>query len=314
MLEAHKAHSLESLAFRHLGRTALTYEDVCGKGANQIPFAQVELERATDYSCEDADMALHVHQALLAAASRPSPASLDVYRRIEMPASEVLGRIERVGVLIDSALLDGAEPGARRAHGRARAARPIELAGQPFNLGSPKQIGEILFGKLGLPVERRPRAARRRPTRTCCRSSPPTTRCRRKLLEHREPVEAEGHLHRQAAADGQPGDRPRAHQLRAGGRGDRAALEQRPEPAEHPDPHRRGPAHPRGLRRARRARSILSADYSQIELRIMAHISGDAGLLHAFGDGIDVHRATAAEVFAAAARRGHAASSGATPR
>ncbi|MEP7057486.1 MAG: DNA polymerase, partial [Caldimonas sp.] len=150
VLEAHRPHSLESLAFRHLGRTGLTYEAVCGKGANQIPFAQVELDKATAYSCEDSEMALHVHEALWPQLEA-EPELLDVYRRIEMPASEILGRIERAGVLIDSALL--------KAQSQQLAERMVALesdvyeqAGQPFNLGSPKQIGEILFGKLGMPA------------------------------------------------------------------------------------------------------------------------------------------------------------------
>ena len=153
VFEAHKAHSLESLAFRHLGRTALTYEEVCGKGVNQIPFAQVSIERAADYACEDSEMALHVHQALFPQIEAETGLA-EVYRRIEMPASAVLARIERTGVLIDSALL------ATQSRELAERMLALEseafvLAGQPFNLGSPKQIGEILFGKLGLPVGRK---------------------------------------------------------------------------------------------------------------------------------------------------------------
>ncbi|HEY2186925.1 MAG TPA: 5'-3' exonuclease H3TH domain-containing protein, partial [Caldimonas sp.] len=102
--EAHKVHALESLAFRHLGRTALTYEEVCGNGVNQIAFAQVEIGRAAEYACEDADLALHVHQSLWPQVE-VEPGLVDVYRRIEMPTSAVLARIERTGVLIDSALL-----------------------------------------------------------------------------------------------------------------------------------------------------------------------------------------------------------------
>ncbi|MDQ6685595.1 MAG: DNA polymerase, partial [Pseudomonadota bacterium] len=153
LLEAHKAHGLESLAFRHLGRTGLSYEEVCGKGAAQIAFAQVGIERAAEHACEEADMALHVHGAIWPMLEAQAGLA-DVYQRIEMPTSEILGRIERTGVLIDPAQL--------AAQSQELAERMVELerqaydiAGQPFNLGSPKQIGEILFGKLGLPVKRK---------------------------------------------------------------------------------------------------------------------------------------------------------------
>ena len=153
VLEAHKPHSLESLASRHLNRHGLSYEDVCGKGAHQIPFAQVDLDKATRYSGEDSEMTLQVHQTLWPQLEAV-PGLLDVYRRIEMPTAEILGRIERHGVLIDSALLARqSQELAERMVALEREAH--ELAGQPFNLGSPKQIGEILFGKLGLPVKKK---------------------------------------------------------------------------------------------------------------------------------------------------------------
>src|SRR6185369_1303383 len=104
VLEVHKSHSLESLAERHLGRKGLSYEDVCGKGVNQIPFAQVEVHRAAEYSGEDSDMTLHVHQALWPQL-QDEPGLLDVYQRIEMPVALLLQRIERHGVLIDAAVL-----------------------------------------------------------------------------------------------------------------------------------------------------------------------------------------------------------------
>ena len=170
-------------------------------------------------------------------------------------------------------------------------------AGQPFNLNSPRQIQEILFEKRELPVikktpgghalDRRGRARAARARSSAAEADPRVPR----------PVEAQVHLYRQAAGDDQPGDRARAHHLRAGGGGDRAAREQRSQPAEHPDPHRgRAGASARRSSR-RRAATIVSADYSQIELRIMAHISQDASLLKAFAAGEDIHRATAAEIF-----------------
>ncbi|HRP29954.1 MAG TPA: DNA polymerase, partial [Burkholderiaceae bacterium] len=153
VLEAHKPHSLESLALRHLGRSGLSYEDLCGKGVHQIPFAQVDIERAARYSGEDSEMCLAVHRALWPRIES-EPGLRYVYEQLEMPTSRVLARIERNGVLIDSQLL------AKQSRELAERMLALEaeahaLAGQPFNLGSPKQIGEILFGKLGLPVGRK---------------------------------------------------------------------------------------------------------------------------------------------------------------
>ncbi|MFL6681947.1 MAG: DNA polymerase, partial [Burkholderiaceae bacterium] len=153
VLEAHRPHGLASLADRHLGRKGLDYEDLCGKGAKQIPFSKVDIERAAHYSGEDSEMTLQVHQALYPRiAARPGMKF--VYESIEMPTSAVLGRVERHGVLIDSARL--AEQ-SRILSERMMALEneAYEIAGQPFNLGSPKQIGEILFGKLGLPVTKK---------------------------------------------------------------------------------------------------------------------------------------------------------------
>ncbi|MFM8696125.1 MAG: DNA polymerase I, partial [Betaproteobacteria bacterium] len=150
VLEAHRSHSLESLAERHLNRRGLSYEEVCGKGVHQIPFSQVDLDKATRYSGEDSDMTLHVHQVLWPQLERESGLRR-VYQDIEMPCAVILQRMERHGVLVDSAVLQqqSRELG-ERIMGLEQQA--YEIAGQPFNLGSPKQIGEILFNRLGLPV------------------------------------------------------------------------------------------------------------------------------------------------------------------
>ena len=151
--EAHRPHGLESLAERHLGRRGLSYEELCGKGANQIPFSQVDVERATTYSGEDSEMCLQVHQRLWPVVEREDGLRR-VYADIEMPVATILQRIERHGVLIDPARL--------AAQSQQLAERMVALeqeayaiAGQPFNMASPKQIGEILFGKLGLPVKKK---------------------------------------------------------------------------------------------------------------------------------------------------------------
>ncbi|MDQ6639731.1 MAG: DNA polymerase I, partial [Pseudomonadota bacterium] len=293
--EAHKTHTLESLAFRHLGRTALTYEDVCGKGANQIPFAQVEVGRAAEYSCEDADMALHVHQAIWPQIEA-EPGLADVYRRIEMPTSHVLGRIERTGVLIDSALLaaQSQELAERMA---ALEQEAFDIAGQPFNLGSPKQIGEILFGKLGLPVGRKTASGAPSTDEDVLQELAADYPLPSKLLEHRGLSKLKGTYTDKLPLMVNPGT-GRVHTTYAQAVAVTGRLSSN-------DPNLQNiPIRTAEGRRIREAfiapegARILSADYSQIELRIMAHISADAGLLAAFGADIDIHRATAAEVFA----------------
>ena len=295
VFEAHKAHSLESLAFRHLGRTALTYEEVCGKGVSQIPFAQVSVERATAYSAENADMALHVHQAL-APQIEAEPGLADVYRRIEMPTSAVLARIERTGVLIDSALLatQSRELAERML---ALESEAFELAGQPFNLGSPKQIGEILFGKLGLPVGRKTASGAPSTDEEVLAELAKDYPLPARLLEHRSLSKLKGTYTDKLPLMVNPAT-GRVHTTYAQAVAVTGRLSSN-------DPNLQNiPIRTAEGRRVREAfiapegASILSADYSQIELRIMAHLSADAGLLHAFGAGIDVHRATAAEVFA----------------
>ncbi|MCE9658497.1 MAG: DNA polymerase I [Burkholderiales bacterium] len=295
VLEAHKAHSLESLAFRHLGRTALTYEEVCGKGVNQIPFAQVSIERATSFAAEDAEMALHVHQAMLPQIEA-EPGLAEVYRRIEMPASAVLARIERTGVLIDSAVL--------ATQSRELAERMIALeneafalAGQPFNLGSPKQIGEILFGKLGLPVGRKTASGAPSTDEEVLAELGKDYPLPARLLEHRSLSKLKGTYTDKLPLMVNPAT-GRVHTTYAQAVAVTGRLSSN-------DPNLQNiPIRTAEGRRVREAfiapagAVILSADYSQIELRIMAHLSADAGLLHAFGAGIDVHRATAAEVFA----------------
>ena len=295
--EAHKAHTLESLAFRHLGRTALTYEDVCGKGASQIPFAQVEVTRAAAYSSEDADMALHVHQALWPSLAA-EPKLADVYQRIEIPTSGVLARIERTGVLIDSALL--AAQSRELAEKMARLEQEAyEIAGQPFNLGSPKQIGEILFGKLGLPVGRKTASGAPSTDEDVLQELAADYPLPGKLLEHRSLSKLKGTYTDKLPLMVNP-QTGRVHTTYAQAVAVTGRLSSN-------DPNLQNiPIRTAEGRRIREAfvapqgASILSADYSQIELRIMAHISADAGLLAAFGSNVDIHRATAAEVFAVA--------------
>jgi DNA polymerase I len=294
VFEAHKPHSLESLAERHLGRRGLSYEDVCGKGVHQIPFAQVEVGKAAEYSCEDSEMTLHVHQTLWPRIEQ-LPGLLDVYRRIEMPAALVLGRIERNGVLIDSELL------ARQSHELAQRLMGLEaeahaLAGQPFNLGSPKQIGEILFGKLGLPVKKKTASGTPSTDEDVLAELAADYPLPAKLLEHRSLSKLKGTYTDKLPLMVNPvTGRVHTNYAQAVAVTGRLASN---------DPNLQNiPIRTAEGRRVREAfiappgQVILSADYSQIELRIMAHISRDPGLLKAFSEGMDVHRATASEVF-----------------
>jgi DNA polymerase-1 len=294
VLEAHRPHGLQSLAERHLGRKGLAYEDVCGKGAAQIPFAAVELERAAEYSGEDAEMALHVHRVLLPQIEADAKLRT-VYETIEMPIVEVLARIERHGVLIDSALL--AEQSRELAARMAALEREAHaLAGQPFNLGSPKQIGEVLFGKLGLPVRKRTASGAPSTDEDVLEQLAADYPLPARILEHRALAKLKGTYTDKLPqmVDPRTG-RVHTNYAQAVAVTGRLASN---EPNLQNIPIRT----PEG-RRVREAfiaapgHVILSADYSQIELRLMAHISGDAGLTRAFAEGRDVHRATASEVF-----------------
>jgi DNA polymerase-1 len=294
VFEAHLGHSLEKLADRHLGRKGLSYEELCGKGVNQIPFNQVDLERATRYSGEDSEMTLQVHQVLypqLAAL----PGMLQVYRDIEMPVSLLLQRIERHGVLIDCALLN--------AQSQQLAERMLQLeqqaydiAGQPFNLGSPKQIGEILFVKLGLPVKKKTASGAPSTDEEVLQELAADYPLPARLLEYRSLAKLKGTYTDKLPLMVNP-TTGRVHTNYAQAVAVTGRLSSN-EPNLQNIPIRT--AEGRRVREAFIAppgHSIVSADYSQIELRIMAHISGDPGLTHAFAAGLDVHKATAAEVF-----------------
>ncbi|MEO5688052.1 MAG: DNA polymerase I [Burkholderiaceae bacterium] len=294
VLEAHRPHSLSSLAERHLGRKGLDYEDLCGKGAKQIPFSQVAIERAALYSGEDSEMTLQVHQTLyprLAAV----PGLKYVYEQIEMPTSAALGRVERHGVLIDPARL--AEQSRMLAERMlALEGEAYEIAGQPFNLGSPKQIGEILFGKLGLPVTKKTASGAPSTDESVLEKLALDYPLPARLLEHRGLSKLKGTYTDKLPLMINP-DTGRVHTHYAQAVAITGRLSSN-------DPNLQNiPIRTPEGRRVREAfvappgHVIVSADYSQIELRLMAHISQDPGLLRAFNDGMDVHRATAAEVF-----------------
>ncbi len=250
VLEAHRSHDMDSLAERHLQRRTLTYVEVCGKGANQLRFDEVALDRATEYAAEDAEVTFELHRALWPRIEA-EPALRHIYEDIELPTAQVLYEMERCGVLIDRERLgaQSRELGARIAELEIRAQ---EAAGQPFNLGSPKQIGEILFGKLGLPVVKKTASGAPSTDEEVLEKLAEDFPLPKMLLEHRGLSKLKSTYCDKlpAMADAQ---RPRAHALRAGDRRHRAPVVERSQPAEHPDPHGRGPPHPRGLHRAARA-------------------------------------------------------------
>jgi DNA polymerase-1 len=297
VLESHKPHDMDSMAMRHLGVKTITYEEVAGKGAGQIGFDQVSVETATQYSAEDADITLQLHLALSPQVTADEKLAR-VYRDIEMPVMPVLLAMERHGVLIDSRRLEAqsAELGQkmlvleREAH---------ELAGQPFNVNSPKQLQEILFEKHGLPV------IKKTPSGT---PSTDEEVLEQLALDHPLPKRILDYRGLSKLKSTYTDKLPRMVNPRTGrvhtNYGQAIAVTGRlssTEPNLQNIPVRT--AEGRRIREAFIApegHRILSADYSQIELRIMAHLSADEALLKAFREGADVHRATAAEIFSIA--------------
>ncbi len=293
VLEVHKPHGLASLAERHLGRSGINYEDLCGKGAKQISFSQVDIARAAEYSCEDSDQTLDVHRVLWPRLQADE--KLKFIYELEIASSETLYRIERNGVLIDAPTLSAQshELGQRILQLEQEA---YELAGQPFNLGSPKQIGEIFFGKLGLPVIKKTATGAPSTDEEVLEKLAEDFPLPAKILEHRGLSKLKGTYTDKLAQMAHPRTgRVHTHYAQAVAVTGRLSSN---------DPNLQNiPIRTPEGRRVREAfvapagHVIASADYSQIELRIMAHLSGDAALLLAFHDGMDVHRATAAEVF-----------------
>lgn len=293
VLEVHKPHGLESLAQRHVGRSGVSYEALCGKGAHQISFAQVPLEQAAHYACEDADQTMDVHLVLWPRLQQD--AGLAHIYALEMQTSEVLYRIERNGVLIDAPTL------AMQSHELGQRIVQLEqdafaIAGQPFNLASPKQLGEIFFDKLGLPVIKKTATGARSTDEEVLEKLAEDYPLPAKILEHRSLSKLKGTYTDKLAQLARP-DTGRVHTHYAQAVAVTGRLSSN-EPNLQNIPIRT--AEGRKVREAFVASAghvIASADYSQIELRIMAHLSEDAALLKAFHEGLDVHRATAAEVF-----------------
>jgi DNA polymerase-1 len=294
VLESHRTHDMDSLALRHLGIKTIKYEEVAGKGASQIGFDEVALETAAEYAAEDADITLRLHQALYPQVAAEK--TLDyVYRDIEVPTSRVLRKMERTGVLIDAEKL--------RAQSSEIATRLIQLeseayvlAGGEFNLGSPKQIGQIFFEKLELPVVKKTPSGAPSTDEEVLQKLAEDYPLPKILLEHRGLSKLKStytdKLPRMVNAET---GRVHTNYAQAVAVTGRLASN---DPNLQNIPVRTGEG--RRIREAFIAppgHKLVSADYSQIELRIMAHISGDESLLRAFSQGEDIHRATAAEIF-----------------
>lgn len=294
VFESHKSHGMDSLSERHLGITPISFETVAGKGAKAVTFNQVTVETAAEYAAEDADITLQLHQAM-----HPVIAADDklnyIYEQIEMPSSACLFTIERNGVLIDANMLNrqSNEIGLKLMDLEKQA---YELAGQPFNLGSPKQLQEILFGKLGI-----------KPTKKTPSGAPSTDEdvLQELALDHPLPkvlLEYRGLAKLKSTytdklpkmINPQTGRVHTSYNQAVAITGRLASS----------DPNLQNiPVRTQEGRRIREAfiapqgSHIVSADYSQIELRIMAHLSQDVGMLQAFANNEDIHRATAAEIF-----------------
>ena len=294
VIESDKGHDLGQLCSRHLGLDTIAYVDLCGKGARQIGFDQVDIERAASYAAEDADVTLRVHQALHPRFTKEEGLSY-IYHDLEMPARQVIWQMERTGILIDAAILT------RQSHeiGRkimALEAQAHELAGQPFNLASPKQLADILFEKLGLPIKKKTPSGGPSTDEEVLSELALDYPLPKLLLEHRSLAKLKGtYTDKLPRMINRDTGRVHTHFSQASVVTGRLASS---------DPNLQNiPVRSEEGRKIRTAfiappgSSIVSADYSQVELRIMAHLSGDERLLDAFAHGEDVHRATASEIF-----------------
>jgi DNA polymerase-1 len=294
VFESHRTHDMDSLAMRHLDRQTITYADVCGKGASQIGFDEVGIERATEYAAEDAEVTMQLHHAMWPQIE-PNPQLRYIYEKIELPTAVVLQKIERNGVLIDSNLLaiQSGELGKRMLEIEQEA---YSLAGQPFNLGSPKQLAEILFGKMQLPVVKKTPSGTPSTDEEVLAKLAEDYPLPKILLDYRGLSKLKSTYTDKLPkmVDPRTG-RVHTNYAQAVAVTGRLASN---EPNLQNIPIRT--AEGRRIREAFIAAPgnvLVSADYSQIELRIMAHISGDENMLRAFADGEDIHRATASEIF-----------------
>jgi DNA polymerase I len=287
-------HDLDSVARHYLGVETIHYEDVAGKGAKQIPFDQVPVERAAEYSAEDSDVSLRLHRALWAQIER-LPRLRKLYEEIEQPLVPVLLDMEHLGVLIDTAMLR------KQGHEISKSLLELErsvhaIAGVSFNLDSPKQLQEVLFGKLGLPVKRKTATGQPSTAEDVLEELAADFELPRLILDYRGLAKLKS-----TYTDKLPGQvNPRTGRVHTSYHQAVAATGR----LSSTDPNLQNiPVRTPEGRRIRQAfiappgHVLMAADYSQIELRIMAHLSGDESLMRAFAEDRDIHQATAAEVF-----------------
>ena len=287
-------HDMDTLAKRHLGVETIHYEEVAGKGAKQIPFSQVDLETACRYAAEDADITLRLHRALWPKLEA-APGLRSVYETIEMPLVPVLARMEQRGVLIDTAALKRqSQELAKRMH--ALTERAHALAGRNFSLDSTKQLGAILFDEMKLPIVVKTPGGQPSTNEEALEAIADQHELPRVILDYRSLAKLRS-TYTEKLADNVNPRTGRVHTsygqaIAATGRlsSSDPNLQNIPIRTEDGRRIRQAFVAPEGWK-------VVAADYSQIELRIMAHLSGDPGLLSAFHGNQDVHRATAAEVF-----------------
>ncbi len=297
VLDSTARHDMDSLAERHLRLRTIHFEDVAGKGAKQLTFNQVALEQAGPYAAEDADVTLRLHRCLWPRLER-EPGLRRLYEELEIPLIDVLARMERIGVRVDAAALrQQSGELAKRLWELEQQAH--DLAGERFNLGSPKQLQAILFERMGLPVGKKTATGQASTAEDVLQELALNYPLPKVILEYRAlsklkstytdrlPEQMNPHTgrvhtsyHQAVASTGRlSSSDPNLQNIPI-----RTSEGRRIRQAFVPEP----------------GWVMLAADYSQIELRIMAHLSGDDGLLRAFAAGADVHRATAAEVFGVA--------------
>ncbi|QYM94393.1 DNA polymerase I [Dickeya zeae] len=287
-------HDMDSLSERYLQHKTITFEEIAGKGKNQLTFNQIPLEQAAVYAAEDADVTLRLHETLWAKLE-PQQDLCKVFKNIDMPLVPVLSRMERTGVLIDTTILaeHSQELTQRLAELEVQA---HELAGEAFNLASPKQLGAILYEKLQLPVIKKTPKGAPSTNEEVLAELALDYPLPKLILEHRGLAKLKSTYTDKLPQMINPLTK-RVHTsyhqaVTATGRLSSSDPNLQNIPVRNEEGRRIRQAFiaPQGYQ-------ILAADYSQIELRIMAHLSRDAGLLKAFSDGLDIHRATAAEVF-----------------
>ena len=287
-------HDMGSLALKYLGQRVISFEEVAGKGVKQVSFDHVDIKQAAAYAAEDADVTLRLHETLLPKLEA-EPSLNEVYQRLELPLVPVLSKIERNGAFVgvDKLRAQSHEIAIRLAELESQA---CDLAGQPFNLASPKQLAEILFEKLELPVIKKTPKGAPSTAEDVLAELANDYELPAVLIEHRGLAKLKSTYTDKLPemVDSRTGRVHTSYHQAVTATGRLSSS----------DPNLQNiPIRTQEGRRIRQAfiapegRKIVAADYSQIELRIMAHLSSDAGLLHAFANELDVHSATAAEVF-----------------